>query len=63
MRSPESTTQLREHLIAGNKLNFTALELANTTFNLDAPRLFYVRITGTIEGFDQGERKFGSLNI
>jgi len=63
MRSPEATTQLRKHLVAGDKLNFAALELADATFNLDAPRFLYVRIAGTVKGLDQGERKFGSLNI
>ena len=55
--------QLREHLIARNKLNFAAVNLAKATFNFDTPRFLDVRIGGTVKRFDQAECKIGTFSF
>lgn len=63
MQSPETATQLRKYFIAGDELNFAAVDLTYASLNLDAPRFLYVRVTGSVKGLDQGECQFRPLTF
>jgi hypothetical protein len=62
-KSTESAAQSRKHLLAGYQLNFTALDLANSTVNFEPPRLINIGIRRAIQRLDQRKREFGSLSI
>jgi hypothetical protein len=61
--SAQELVRLAKHVIGGNGLDDTGLDLAVATLGLYEPCFVYIGIIGTIEIRDQGPQQFKALLV
>jgi hypothetical protein len=63
MGSPKLAAKPCENLIARDKLDFTSVDLSDSTLDFDPPGFVGPDVSFAVEGFDQRKREFGSLSL